>query len=145
MTPWSWSGNLSLKPGTCLTVVRDLDQVRPTNVSSTEFKPVQVAPVSPPLPHPPGGLRFGLYYALLSLVHWPNSSLCLSLPRSQILHYLPLICYFPFMRITKKMTSKHMFVIVRSFRWVFKNVSLEIEGRLFVLVAACENLPCTHY
>ena len=65
MTPWSWSGNLSLKPGTCLTVVRDLDQVRPTNVSSTELKPVQVAPVPPPLPHPPGGLRFGLYYALL--------------------------------------------------------------------------------
>lgn len=83
MTPWSWSGTLSLKPGTCLTVVRDLDQVRPTNVSSTQFKPVEVAPAPPPLPHPPEGLHFGLYYALLGLVHWPNSSLCLSLPRSQ--------------------------------------------------------------
>ena len=44
-------------------------------------------------------------------------SLCQDL---RLLHYLPLIYYFPFMRITKKMTSKHMFVRVRSSRWVFK-------------------------
>lgn len=78
---------LSLKPGRCLTVVGDLDQVRHTGVSSTEFKPVEVAPAPPPLPHPPGGLHFGLYYALLGLVHQPNSSLCLSLPRSQTFEF----------------------------------------------------------
>ena len=74
---------LSLKPSRCPAVVRNLDQVRPTDVSSTEFKPEVVVPAPPPLPHPPGGVHFGLYYALLGLVHRPNSSLCLSLPGSQ--------------------------------------------------------------